>query len=818
MGTVHVRTLAVAVASLALLAATSTASAAAKSTSTVAKPSFRPRIGHALGLVPAAGTSDIAVGSPYPEVYNGGPVMKDVTVHTVFWAPSGYAFGGSPGAGTPAYVPLVQQFFTDVAHDSGTTGALFSILGQYGDTEGQGSYDIHDSAAADSVTDTDPFPARSRQCASPNGIATCITDDEVTSELDKLIQADDPSGRGLGNVWEVFLPSNVDECLGPESCGTNAFAGYHSSADHGHGVFVYAVMIDTAIEVQPTPGADPEGNPDAEATIDTAGHETVEAMTDPLGDAWIDPNGYEVADKCENSVSEGTALGYALDGSPYDQLINGHEYEIQQMWSNAIDGCVEDSTTRSDGLPIASVSLHQFSPVISGSAGGPVGRVPVQVTLFRAQSIVATGRAVTRADGDWGPVVLRGPGRHGTPHGVGDDRDVLLVGYGRHGPKPELIETGSGGDPFTESGWTGWLDLDTGFDVGGRSVTIGPCGQTGVLTLTVDGRATATSPLSQCSTETSQSTVPTSRLTPATRVTMSSLENRASSSLDPAGALVDLSVTLGEPGSVAAIGNPNVLFPTTGMPACIANLRLQDVRCTGLVPGEQYTLRRSRGHAVRRARADYSGTITVTDLPGSLPVARGDVFRLTNPAHRLLTTLHVADLRVAIDGDERNIASGTCQPGEYWGAPLANIPSSSAVGVGGAAGTGFVCPDDGRAGGLPDGVIAQTDDRSGGETVTSLPMLEGTAPTNDAIVSGAFTAIAQTGVTGSNGGIYGTGAAVALTISSTGSHATVFHAANVATPSGVAVPALAPGVYKAVWVLSDRNGDTRTVHTTFVEQ
>ena len=216
--------------------------------------------------------------------------------------------------------------------------------------------------------------------------------------------------------------------------------------------------------------------------------------------------------------------------------------------------------------------------------------------------------------------------------------------------------------------------------------------------------------------------------------------------------------------------------------------------------------------------ADYSGTITVTDLPGSHPVARGDLFRLLNPAHRVLTTLHVADLRVAIDGDETDVASGTCSPGEYWGAPLTSLPYSDAVGVGGAAGTGIVCPDDGAAAGLPDNLIAQTDDRSGGETVTSVPMLEGTAPTNDAIVGGAFTAIAQTGITGSNRGVYGTGSAVALTISSAGSHATVFHAANVATPSGAAVPSLTPGVYDAVWVLSDRNSDTRTVHTTFVEQ
>ena len=50
---------------------------------------FHPRIGAALGLVPSYANTDIATGAPTAVEYNGGVVMgPNVTVHTVFWAPS----------------------------------------------------------------------------------------------------------------------------------------------------------------------------------------------------------------------------------------------------------------------------------------------------------------------------------------------------------------------------------------------------------------------------------------------------------------------------------------------------------------------------------------------------------------------------------------------------------------------------------------------------------------------------------------------------------------------------------------------------------
>ena len=88
----------------------------------------------------------------------------------------------------------------------------------------------------------------------------------------------------------------------------------------------------------------------------------------------MDPNGFETADKCENGPQEGTPLGYAADGSPYNQVIDGHQYLIQDVWSNARSGCVQSSTAVASIPPLHTVDLRQFSSRVSGSLGAAGAR------------------------------------------------------------------------------------------------------------------------------------------------------------------------------------------------------------------------------------------------------------------------------------------------------------------------------------------------------------------------------------------------------------------------------------------------------------
>ncbi len=816
------------------------------------QPTFRARIGHALGLIPPFGNkaklprADVATGAQTPEGYHGGPVMAGgVTVHTIFWAPAGYSFQGSPGQGVPTYKGLIQQFFTDLAHDSGAGGSCtnagcnaFSVLPQFAEglKLGQitpGAYSISYNAASDSIDASDPYPAKSSQCASPAGTATCVTDGQIQAEIDHIVQGTSGTPRGLNNLWFVFLPPAVDECIAPGSCGTNSFAGYHAVSNvNGHGITIYAISIDPIIEAPVGAGADPNGFPDGEAALDIAGHETVEAMTDPEGSGWMDPSGLEVGDKCEVGPQTGTPLGFAANGSPYNQVINGHQYLLQQMWANLDSGgnpgCVQSTTTATNQLPLPQVNLRQFNPVITGNvnraSGGGIG---VTVTLVREgpngkRSTVARASTTTAADGSWSVSLA--------PHAVGDDRDEIDIDYSGPGaPQPghQVILTGNGGNPFTEAGWTGWLAMDEGSAVrsggGGSSLTLAPCFQTGTLSFTFDGFPGVESPTDFCNTQTDAATEGTAPIRPGDTLTATSNDNRAFSALsgptpNPLGGLVSLTVRVGEANAFSRFTSPLApLFTPTGLPLCIADLEAQAVGCIGVVPNQSYTLTDGRQRVP--GIADSTGEVVAPMF-----LRGGDAVTLSNGS-RKLTTLHVAHLRVAIAGDETVLAGGRCQPGDYYGAPPtappvtteAGLPTSAATG--GYALTGVSCPTNGHAAGLPTSLIAQTDDQSGGLTETEVPDIQDTSPIQGETVYGRFTALAETGLPGPSNSLIPTDffSAVSVKIVPASGAPAVFGADNVDTPDGVSVPALTPGKYLALWTLIDVNGDIRFAATRFIE-
>lgn len=329
----------------------------------------------------------------------------------------------------------------------------------------------------------------------------------------------------------------------------------------------------------------------------------------------------------------------------------------------------------------------------------------------------------------------------------------------------------------------------------------------------VVGSALTESPADLCSTAADDAAVRVGRLGAGTPVTFTSEDNRGEYATRPDGTLVRLTVTLGEPNSVSAVGNGQVPFTPTGFPSCTAFERIRAVRCSGLVPRVAYRLLRG-GRVVGRGHADSAGAVTMSGLG----LRGGDVLTLANAAGRRLTALHVAHLRVDLIGNQTVIASGSCQPGDYWGPPLSRVPVSSAVGLGIGA-TGTICPLNGHAKGLPATDIAQTDDFSGGQTVTQVPELESTSPVQDETLYGAFVASAQSGLPGPHGSVVAGGVPVALTITRAGSsRPAVFEARDVDTPAGVNVPSLSPGAYVATWVLRDAAGDTRTVRTRFTDE
>lgn len=820
--------------------------------SALARPSppsqqaFRPRIGPALGIYPVLtfrnGKLQPAQSASQPltpVTYHGGQTMTGgVTIHTIFWTGGTNPFQGRPHGAPHDYIGMIEQYLTDVAVAStGTSGQtctmahcnVFTVESQYGwgTTPGgivHGTNAVSYNPATDAIVDVHPYPSKSEQCASPQDVAVCVTDAQVQAQIDSVINATHGS-RGLHDLWYVFTPPGVDECVVPGGCESNAFGGYHSVSDLGHGATIYAFTGDPIVQSSSVnnPGNDPEGYPDAEVVIDIVAHEVNEAMSDPEGVGYMDPNGFEIGDKCEGGPQVGTPLGFAPDGSPFNQVVNGHQYELQEMWANRDNSndpdCVQATTNTSNPLPLPQVDLTQFARTVRGNIEHHTSGVSVKVTLQRASAsgtpvTVASGSTTTAANGSWS-VSLGG-------HAVGDDRDVITVVYSGAGaptPRREQILTGNGGNPFIAAGWTGWIDMDNGSlltnaqtlqGFAAPTITLQPCFQTGVEAYSVAGVAGSESPTDFCNTTTDAATAPLkAAVTPSQAVGWSSLDDRAFTPPgDPSpnltGALVRLTVPAGEPDSASSFFNPFLAIPQGGFPTCTGDLGAETVTCAGLVPGETYKLTDGAKNAT--GQADGAGTVSV-----SLAIKGGDRVSLSNGS-RVLTTLHVAHLRVAIKGRAAALSGGRCQPGEYYGPPVTTPPTGFSAGSifgGGTALTGEVCPLNGKAAGLPTSTIAQTDEFSGGQTMIEVPLIVSTSPSEDENVFGPFTARARAGLSGPN-------TRIALLIKRSGK--TVFSAGNVDTKSGVKVSGLRSGTYTAIWTLIDANGDTRTVVTQFFEQ
>ena len=349
-----------------------------------AKTQFHPRVRGALGLIPPVnsqgkfGADDIASGALTPVTYHGGAVMAGgVTVHTIFWAPSGFAFQGSPGAGISTYTGMIEKFFTDVSADNGADTNIFSVLPQFaqGSTAGTPSapgdvqHQLQQRLTPTTRSSTPTRIRRAGQCASPNdATGACLTDAQVQAEVDHVVQNTAGTPRGLHNLWYVFLPPDVDECILPGVCGTNAFGGYHSVSDVGHGTTIYAVTIDPIIEAGAiAQGARSAGQPRRR------GHGRHRRSRDRRGDDRSAGRRLHGPERVRGrrqvrvrAAARNSARLRPANGSPYNQVINGDKWLLQEMWSNNNDGCVQSTGSTSNPLPLPQVNLTQFSGAVSG--------------------------------------------------------------------------------------------------------------------------------------------------------------------------------------------------------------------------------------------------------------------------------------------------------------------------------------------------------------------------------------------------------------------------------------------------------------------
>jgi hypothetical protein len=247
-----------------------------------------------------------------------------------------------------SYESLINRYFADVAAASGTATNVYSVATQYYDNPGT-VHVQYSSTVGGSYVSHDPLPASA--CA--DGFDQyCLSDTQLQQEIQRVLTEKGWQG-GLSHMFFLLTPNGVGSCDDSGvQCSTNAFCAYHSFfIDSRNEDVIYAnepyegpVQGCAGIDTTGTDPNDTQGFPndvDSDTTINTISHEHNEAITDPLTDpsseAWITADLAENGDLCAYTFGTQTNPG----ASAYNQVINGHHYDLQQEYSNLNKGCLQ---------------------------------------------------------------------------------------------------------------------------------------------------------------------------------------------------------------------------------------------------------------------------------------------------------------------------------------------------------------------------------------------------------------------------------------------------------------------------------------------
>lgn len=228
--------------------------------------------------------------------HSGGTVIRNANVVFIFW-------GNIPSA----YASELQNF----RNQFGTTPEYNTITQYYGEDPVSGYGNI---AQGSLVNQADWFDTSTPP--------TNVTDAIVQQEVQRYVAS---HGVDYNAIYEVFLPSGSYSSDGTStSCGgpNLAYCAYHSHYVDGSGKNV-------KYSIEPWPGCSGcsvSGFTTAQNQEHFVCHETREAVTDALGNAWFDRRGYEADDKCAWSPTPFIGTGGF-----------GYQYE----WSNANSGCIK---------------------------------------------------------------------------------------------------------------------------------------------------------------------------------------------------------------------------------------------------------------------------------------------------------------------------------------------------------------------------------------------------------------------------------------------------------------------------------------------
>ena len=414
-----------AAAALTFATAVMATTSAAATTATVRRAVTQNPRGQFLGVIPSqpsgapAATPHAAVPHVMSQVtYHNGPVQHSSAVQPIFWAPPAVPFPSN-------YAATIVKYFTDVAHDSFTAGNPYGSDTQYYDiVNSVKRWESYAVTLKPTITDTNAYPANgcnNYMLDDSTMSKKCLTNAQIVNQIKAVITAHSLP-TGMATNYFLFTPQGIASCLTASSLSSGGcydplnfpgYCAYHSHAGTGAQVVLFANVHFANINGCAS-GQSPQGN-SADSTINEVSHEHQETITDPLGTAWFDTDGNEIADKCVFTF--GAPLGTNSFGQ-YNEAINNHGYWLQEIWSNRDQDCVQRNTwpqptssfTFSPTAPArgAKVSFHSTSHSGDGSAltyrwtfpGGTVSTMANPSTSFSTAGSKVVTLVVADTHGD----------------------------------------------------------------------------------------------------------------------------------------------------------------------------------------------------------------------------------------------------------------------------------------------------------------------------------------------------------------------------------------------------------------------------------
>ena len=170
--------------------------------------------------------------------------------------------------------------------------------------------------------------------------ANPLTDDDMATIAHAVAAFSGQSG--YGHIFHVFLKPGQDVCFDSSFrvCASNVFCAYHNSFDSDIGHIIYSVEPFADVLGCQVPPGTPNGQL-ADSQNSALSHESIEAITDPDGNAWWNSHnlinfGAEIGDECEFIKFEPNAVFF----DPVTVRLNGKLYAIQTEYSNEGHACL----------------------------------------------------------------------------------------------------------------------------------------------------------------------------------------------------------------------------------------------------------------------------------------------------------------------------------------------------------------------------------------------------------------------------------------------------------------------------------------------